>query len=156
DKAISYLHENKQDIDLVVSTSDIGVAELPEPPEGMAEQLNIIGDEVGLPVMAIRGNQRFGFNIVEHLEQYGYESTKEEMMNVEHISNTHPWDLVEYKSSNIHPVDYTEYFKVNGEYEPVIGNVLIYYDGGHINNTYSRTLGPVLQEDVMHIIKDHN
>jgi len=156
DKAISYLHENKQDIDLVVSTSDIGVAELPEPPEGMAEQLNIIGDEVGLPVMAIRGNQRFGFNIVEHLEQYGYESTKEEMMNVEPISNTHPWDLVEYKSSNIHPVDYTEYFKVNGEYEPVIGNVLIYYDGGHINNTYSRTLGPVLQEDVMHIIKDHN
>ena len=154
DKAIEYLHENKDNIDLVVATSDIGVAELPEPPEGMAEQLNIIGDEVGLPVMAIRGNQRFGFNIVEHLEQYGYESTKEKMMKVEPISETHPWELVDYKSPNIYPVDYTEYFKVNDEYEPVIGNVLIYYDGGHINNTYSKTMGPILQEDAMKIIKN--
>src|SRR5699024_4497830 len=127
ERTLEYLAENKQEIDLVVASSDIGVAETPEPPEGMADQLNFIGDDIGLPVMAIRGNQRFGFNIVEHLEQYGYESTKEKMMSVEPISDTHPWELINYKSSNIHPVDYTEYFKVDGEYEPVIGNVLIYY-----------------------------
>src|SRR5699024_12832037 len=92
DKVIQYLTENKCEIDIVVATADVGSAELPEPPEGMVEQLNIIGDERGLPVMAIRDNQRFGFNIVEHLEQYGYESTKEKMHSVEAISETHPWD----------------------------------------------------------------
>src|SRR5699024_6944809 len=49
ESTLEYLAKNKQEIDLVVASSDIGVAELPEPPEGMAEQLNIIGDEVGLP-----------------------------------------------------------------------------------------------------------
>ncbi|SDL33422.1 hypothetical protein SAMN05216216_1443 [Lacicoccus qingdaonensis] len=66
DKVIQYLNENEQDIDLVVSTADIGNTDFQEPPEGMVEQLNLIGDEIGLPVMAIRDNQRFGFNIVEH------------------------------------------------------------------------------------------
>src|SRR5699024_11336176 len=94
DKVIQYLTENKSKIDLVVATADVGSADFPEPPEGMVEQLNIIGDEIGLPVMAIRDNQSFGFNIVEHLEQYGYESTKEKMIKIEPISDLHPWEIV--------------------------------------------------------------
>src|SRR5699024_12360181 len=42
DKAISYLHENKKDIDLVVSSSDIGDAELPDQHEVMDDHLIII------------------------------------------------------------------------------------------------------------------
>ncbi|MFC3420066.1 acyltransferase family protein [Salinicoccus hispanicus] len=153
ENAIEYLRENSSQIDLVVATADIGLADYAEVPEGMREQLNKIGDDVGIPVLAIRDNQRFGFNIPEYLEQYGYEATKEEMLSIEPISETMPWSLVENKSPNVHPVDYTEYFKVDDEYEPVIGNVLVYYDGGHINNTYSTTMGPVLREDIMNIIE---
>ncbi|WP_271402327.1 acyltransferase family protein [Salinicoccus roseus] len=152
DNVLEFLKSNKEEIDLVVATTDIGLADFPKPPEGMVEQLNRIGDDIGLPVMAIRDNQRFGFNIPEHLEQYGYESTKKKMLSVEAISETAPWELVDYKSPNVHPVDYTEYFKVEGEYEPIIGNVLIYYDGGHINNTYATTMGPIIKEDVMELL----
>ncbi|OZT76896.1 acyltransferase family protein [Salinicoccus roseus] len=154
DNAIKYLQDHKEEIDLVVATADVGLADYPEPPEGMVEQLNRIGDDIGIPVMAIRDNQRFGFNIVEHLEQYGYEETRKKMAEIEPIAETAPWDRVEYKSPNVHPVDYTEYFMVDGEYEPIIGNVLIYYDGGHINNTYATTMGPVLKEDVMRIMEE--
>ncbi|WP_237605556.1 SGNH hydrolase domain-containing protein [Salinicoccus sp. ID82-1] len=153
ENAIEYLRENRQHIDLVVATADIGLANYTEVPEGMRKQLNRIGDDIGIPVLAIRDNQRFGFNIPEYLDQYGYKSTKEKMLSVETISETMPWSLVENKSPNVHPVDYTEYFKVDGEYEPIIGNVLIYYDGGHINNTYSSTMGPILKEDVMNIVE---
>ncbi|TVT28890.1 acyltransferase [Salinicoccus cyprini] len=151
--AINYLRENKDQIDLVVATADLGLADYPKPPEGMVKQLNKIGDDVGLPVLAIRDNQRFGFNIPEYLDQYGYEATKEKMLSVEPMDETMPWKRVEYKSPNVHPVDYTEYFKVDGVYEPIIGKVLIYYDGGHINETYATTMGPVIREDVMKIIE---
>src|SRR5699024_6099326 len=39
---MNYLEENQSNIDLVVATSDIGEADYPLPPEGMAEQLNKI------------------------------------------------------------------------------------------------------------------
>lgn len=153
---MEYLEENKNEIDLIVATADIGEAKYELPPEGMAEQLNRIGDEIKLPVMAIRGTQRFGFNIPEHLDQYGYAATKEKMNSVEPISETMPWELIEYKSSLVFPVDYTEYFMIDGEYEPVIGNVLAYFDGSHITNTYSKTLAPVLHEDIMKLLNRHS
>ncbi|WP_342388741.1 acyltransferase family protein [Salinicoccus bachuensis] len=153
DNAMAYLDENKQKIDLVIASADIGSLKYPKPPEGMVEQLNKIGDDIGLPVMAIRGNRRFGFNIPEYLDQYGYEATKEKMLTLEPLSDTPPWDRVEYKSPKIHYVDYNEYFKVDGEYEPIIGNILIYFDGGHINNTYSQSLGPILKDDVIELLE---
>lgn len=153
---MNYLENNKRDIDLVVATSDIGEADIPLPPEGMADQLNRIGDDIELPVLAIRGTQRFGFNIPEYLDQYGYEATKEKMNSVEPVSDTMPWDLVDYKSPLVHPVDYNDYFKVDGEYEPVIGNVLAYFDGAHITNTYSKTMGPILKEDVLSLLEEYS
>lgn len=151
---MNYLEENQSNIDLVVATSDIGEADYPLPPEGMAEQLNNIADDIKIPVLAIRGTQRFGFNIPEYLDQYGYQATKDKMNSVVPIDEKMPWDLVEYKSPLIYPVDYTDYFKVNGEYEPIIGNILIYFDGSHITNTYSQTMGPVLREDVLELLKE--
>lgn len=150
---MNYLEENQSNIDLVVATSDIGEADYPLPPEGMAEQLNKIADDIKIPVLAIRGTQRFGFNIPEYLDQHGYQATKDKMNSVVPIDEEMPWDLVEYKSPLIYPVDYTDYFKVNGEYEPIIGNILIYFDGSHITNTYSQTMGPILREDVLELIK---
>lgn len=150
---MNYLEEHEDNIDLVIATSDIGEADSPLPPEGMAEQLNRIADDIGIPVLAIRGTQRFGFNIPEHLEQYGYQSTKEKMNSVVPIDETMPWELIKYKSPLLYPVDYTEYFKVDGEYEPVIGNISAYFDGSHITNTYSQTMGPVLREDVLELLK---
>lgn len=152
--AMNYLDENKNEIDLVVATADIGSIDYPLPPEGMAKQLNTIGDNIKLPVMALRGTQRFGFNIPEYIDQHGYDATKEKMNAVEPVSESMPWDLIEYKSPLVFPVDYNSYFKVEGEYEPIIGNVLAYFDGSHITNTYSKTMGPILREDVMELLKE--
>lgn len=152
---MTYLKDHREEIDLVVATADIGDAENKLPPEGMAEQLNTIGDDIKLPVMAIRGTQRFGFNIPEYLDQYGYEATKEKMNSVKPISKEMPWDLIEYKSPLVFPVDYTEYFMVDGEYDPIIGNVLAYFDGSHITNTYSQTMGPILREDALKLLKEN-
>lgn len=153
---MNYLEDSKNEIDLVVATSDIGSVDSPLPPEGMANQLNTIGDEIKLPIMAIRDTQRFGFNIPEYLDQYGYKATKEKMNSIEPISETMPWEKIDYKSPLVHPVDYNDYFKVNGEYEPVIGNVLVYFDGSHITNTYSKTMGPVLREDVIELLDKYS
>ena len=52
--------------------------------------------------------------------------------------------------------DLTEYFKVDGEFRPIIGNVVIYRDERHMTNTYSESFGPILKEELIKILENDN
>jgi len=47
-----------------------------------------------------------------------------------------------------HLVDLSRYFCQDGSCPPVIGDVLVYRDPGHVTSTYARTLAPMLQRGV--------
>ena len=66
------------------------------------------------------------------------------------------WSQLEEKPKNTKYVDYTKYFKENGKFVPVIGNVIVYMDKGHISNSYSKTFGPRLKTDIEKYLKELN
>ena len=37
---------------------------------------------------------------------------------------------------------------MNGEYRPIIGNIVVYRDMDHMTNTYSETFGPILGKEI--------
>ena len=50
--------------------------------------------------------------------------------------------------------DPSEYFKMNGEYRPIIGNIVVYRDMDHMTNTYSETFGPILGKEIKSVVKN--
>lgn len=47
-----------------------------------------------------------------------------------------------------HPVDLTPWICPDGQCVPAIGNVHVYLDGNHLSQVYSRTLAPVLDQEL--------
>ena len=54
----------------------------------------------------------------------------------------------------MYKMDLTEYFTVDGEFQPVIGNVIVYRDNRHITNTFSKSFGPVFKEEIEEIFSE--
>ena len=55
--------------------------------------------------------------------------------------------------TNVHYVDFTDQFYGDKNCSLVIGNVLIYTDDNHITATYSKTLAPFVQDELMPVLK---
>ncbi|WP_245392986.1 hypothetical protein [Staphylococcus coagulans] len=45
--------------------------------------------------------------------------------------------------------DYNNYIAPNHTFKPVRGNIFVFFDSSHMTNTFSRTLGPVIKDDLM-------
>ena len=35
----------------------------------------------------------------------------------------------------------------------IIGNIIVYIDGSHMSSTYSKSMGPIIKEDVMKVLE---
>ena len=62
------------------------------------------------------------------------------------------WQAFENKNDSLYKLDLTDYFKVDGEFQPIIGNVIIYRDDNHISNTYAESFGPIFEEKILEIL----
>ncbi len=142
----------KQDIDLVVTTADVSSDINGKVDPLQIEQFNNITD-TKKPILAIRDNPRYEFNVPETLEKVGEKETIKKMNAKNRLPKTSKWDQLKEKPKNTEYVDYTKYFKKNGQFVPVIGNVVVYMDKGHMTNTYSKTFGPIIQEDIEKYLK---
>ncbi|WP_323702801.1 acyltransferase family protein [Mammaliicoccus sp. Dog046] len=137
----------KQDIDLVVTTADSA-----NDINGQIDPLqlkqfdNITNTKT--PIFAIRDNPRFQFNVPETLDKFGEEETIKKMNAKPRLPETSKWDQLEKKPKDTHYVDYTNYFKKDGKFVPVVGNVIVYMDKGHLTNSFSKTLGPKIKKDI--------
>ena len=47
--------------------------------------------------------------------------------------------------SNVHIVNMSDMFSINNIYIPVIDNILVYRNTGHITNTYAMFIMPILK-----------
>ncbi|MEB7805288.1 acyltransferase [Mammaliicoccus fleurettii] len=145
----------KQDIDLVVTTADSSTDI-----NGKIDPLQIKQFEnitsTKTPIMAIRDNPRYEFNVPETLDKFGEKETINKMNAKQRLPKEDKWSQLEEKPKNTKYVDYTKYFKENGKFVPVIGNVIVYMDKGHISNSYSKTFGPRLKTDIEKYLKELN
>ena len=142
------------DVDLIVAQATASDTSINRIQQQMVDQLQYVKDEYGMEVLAIRDDPRYSFNILESLETDGLEETAKKMNLEDNQKDEKFWRKFENENKSLHKIDLTDYFKVNGKFQPVIGNVVIYRDNRHLTNTYSESFGPVFEEKINKILKD--
>lgn len=143
------------DIDLVVSHATAADTSNNKIQQQMVDQLQYVKDEYDMEALAIRDNPRYSFNVLESLETEGLEETTKKMNLEEDTQNDKSfWKQFENENKSLHKMDLTDYFKVDGKFQPVIGNIRIYRDNNHITNTYAKSFGPIFEEKITEILEE--
>jgi len=142
------------DVDLIVSQATASDTPNHRIQQQMVDQLQYVKDEYGIEVLAIRDDPRYSFNVLESLETAGLEETAKKMNSEDNQKDESFWRKFENENKSLHKIDLTNYFKVNGKFQPIIGNVVIYRDNRHLTNTYSESFGPIFEEKINEILKD--
>ncbi|WP_286229708.1 acyltransferase family protein [Neobacillus mesonae] len=142
------------DVDLVVSHATASDTYKHKIHQQMVDQLQYVKDEYGIEVLAIRDDPRYSFNVLESLETNGLEETAKKMNSEENQKDESFWRQFEKGNKSLHKIDLTDYFRVNGKFHPVIGNIIIYRDNRHLTNTYSKSFGPIFEVKIKEILKD--
>ncbi|MFJ8070575.1 acyltransferase family protein [Peribacillus sp. NPDC096447] len=139
------------DVDLVISHATASDTPNNKIQQQMVDQLQYVKDEYGIEVLAVRDDPRYSFNVLESLETDGLEETTKKMNSVDNQKDESFWRQFEKENKSLHKIDLTDYFKVNGKFQPIIGNVIIYRDNRHLTNTYSESFGPIFEEKINEI-----
>ncbi|MGY3313892.1 peptidoglycan/LPS O-acetylase OafA/YrhL [Peribacillus simplex] len=148
---LDYLKDS--DVDVVISHATASDATSDKIQQQMVDQLQYVKDEYGIEALAIRDDPRYSFNVLEALETTGLEETIKRMNSEDNQKDESFWKQFENENKSLHKIDLTEYFKVDGKFQPVIGNVIIYRDNRHLTNTYSESFGSVFEEKINEILK---
>ena len=138
--------------DLVFTTAD--VTQRKEVPRGYVENWEIL-KEHDIPVFAVRDNPRFKFDVPSCVEEHGSDSFECAVEREKILPKDDPWSKLKNPPSNVHYVDFTDQFCGDKYCSSVIGNVLIYTDDNHITATYSKTLAPFVQDELMPVLEKY-
>ena len=142
-----YMSDNKEEIDLVFTSANISRNGDSQVPPGFKEQFNKV-HELGIPIFAVRDNPRLNVNAVEE-----YEKDKNWTLDIKPIMGEQKWNPE--KIPGVSYYDYTEYIAPNNQLKENRGNVLVYFDSSHLTDSFSRTLGPVIEKDVMKELQEN-
>lgn len=142
------------DVDLVVSqvTSADTVKDIVH--QSIVNQLQMVKDEYGMEILALRDSPRYSFNVLESLETRGEEETTKQMNSEENQKDEKFWDKFAAENKTMYKLDLTKNFQVDGKFVPIKGDVVIYRDHKHMTNTYSESFAPVIKEEIESIFKD--
>lgn len=141
------------DVDLIVAQATASDTSTNKIQQQMVGQLQSVKDEYGIEVLAIRDGPRYSFNVLESLETGGLEHTIKRMNSEDNQKDESFWRQFENNNESLNKIDLTDYFRVNGKFQPVIGNIIIYRDNRHLTNTYSESFGPIFEEKINEILK---
>lgn len=141
------------DVDLIVAQATASDTSTNKIQQQMVGQLQSVKDDYGIEVLAIRDGPRYSFNVLESLETGGLEHTIKKMNSEDNQKDESFWRQFENNNESLNKIDLTDYFRVNGKFQPVIGNIIIYRDNRHLTNTYSESFGPIFKEKINEILK---
>ncbi|MDN7242996.1 acyltransferase family protein [Planococcus sp. N028] len=142
------------DVDIIVAQATASNTPTDKIQQQMVDQLQYVKDEYGIEVLAVRDVPRYSFNVLESLETVGLEETKKKMNSEENQQDESFWRQFEKENKSLHKINLTDYFIVNGKFQPIIGNVIVYRDNRHLTDTYSESLGPVFEKKISEILED--
>ncbi|MGO1489004.1 MAG: acyltransferase family protein [Arachnia sp.] len=109
----------------------------------------------GLPILALRDTPMMKTDIPECLNASGVESSDCDSPRDAVLRSPSSWDRLESPPEYVTYADYTNYV-CGPEWCPaVIGNVVAYIDISHMSATFSRSLGPIVEQDVMRLLEQN-
>ncbi len=137
--ALDYARQLKPDSVLTVGTAaqpaaaeDVIVAGLPE------ASLQLAGE--GIPVIGIRDNPRFTYNVVHCTEMYGVDSSKCSATVESKLSNGAAVASAFDALQGLALLDMTDLICPDGVCHPVIGNIRVYLDDNHMTSSYTASM----------------
>lgn len=140
-----YIKKHKDDYDLVFTTADVGNDEETDVPQGFIDAFRYL-ESLDLPVFAVRDTPRLDVNAIE-----AYEKNKNVTIDVSKQLPDKNFQPMEDTGAKVY--DYNNYIAPNHTFKPVRGNIFVFFDSSHMTNTFSRTLGPVIKDDLMRELK---
>ncbi|MDX1259613.1 acyltransferase family protein [Exiguobacterium sp. K1] len=142
------------DVDLIISHVTAANSTKDKIHQQMVDQMQYVKDEYGIDGLALRDNPRYSFNILESLETSSIKETTKKMNAEVNQRDEAYWKNFEQTNKSLYKLDLTDYFRVDGEFRPVIGNVVIYRDISHMTNSYAESFGPVFKQKLNEVVTD--
>ncbi len=142
------------DVDLIISHVTAANSTKDKIHQQMVDQMQYVKDEYGIDGLALRDNPRYSFNVLESLETSSIKETTKKMNAEVNQRDEAYWKNFEQTNKSLYKLDLTDYFRVDGEFRPVIGNVVIYRDISHMTNSYAESFGPVFKQKLNEVVTD--
>lgn len=142
------------DVDLIISHVTAANSMKDKIHQQMVDQMQYVKDEYGIDGLALRDNPRYSFNVLESLETSSIKETTKKMNAEVNQRDEAYWKNFEQTNNSLYKLDLTDYFRVDGEFRPVIGNVVIYRDISHMTNSYAESFGPVFKQKLNEVVTD--
>ncbi len=121
-------------------------------PEGYRSQwLRLM--EHHIPVVSVRDTPRPGLDVPECVELYGRHAQRCQRERKQVLADSNP-ALALAEANRLNVVDLSDWFCTREICPPVVGNILVYRDRGHITPAYMRSLGGVLRERLTPLLLD--
>ena len=137
-----------QDVDLVVTLADIAYSNMYDVPAGFIEQFNELA-KANINILALRDTPYFKGSVPECIAGQGRDSIECKIVKADVYNSPSAWERLEVKPSNVLYADYSNYFCGEEYCDPVVGNVIGYFDHDHMTETFANTFTPLLHRDVM-------
>lgn len=141
----------KESPDLVVALADTSDTGEDVVPQGFLDQFARLRVH-DVPVLAIRDTPSMPEDVPECLSARGVRSGACDAERGSVLRSPSSWERLETAPPGVEYVDYSNYFCDEGTCPAVIGNIVVYLDENHMSATFSRSVGPLIREDVMRIL----
>lgn len=138
--------------DLVFTNADVGKELNPTVPEGYLAMWEVL-NKAKIEVFGIRDNPWMNFDVPYCVDINGADSDECVVERDTVLLDESPWSQLKEVPNNVHYVDLNDYICEEDYCKPVQGNVLVYRDDNHLSATYSSSLGPILREEIMPVLK---
>lgn len=138
--------------DLVVTLADTADPEVDRVPLGFLEQFSELRDR-GFPILAIRDSPHFPWDVPECLSTAVAKGNGCDAERGDVLSPTSNWGKLDDPPTYVDYVDYSGFFCKEVNCPAVIGNIVVYIDQSHMSATFSESLGPIVREDVMRVLR---
>ena len=130
------------------ATMGTGISESVRP--GFVDQWRQL-TAAGIEVIAIRNTPRFPFDVADCVARHGPDDEECGMDRDSALAAVDPTDHWQGRLPGVHFIDLSRFFCDSAACPPVIGNLLVYADDGHITTHYARTLVPMLKRELLRI-----
>ncbi|MBP1326099.1 peptidoglycan/LPS O-acetylase OafA/YrhL [Leucobacter exalbidus] len=143
-EALGYLLENKPDLVVTMATRQLEAHD--ETFEGYWEYFQAL-DAAGIPVLGIRDNPRFTYDVAECVELKGAEACEQPIEVFYDTDQQFDFSMLKLFTF----VDIVPVICPDGTCRVVQGNVLMYRDGHHFTRTWTLRYGDIVEEAITDI-----
>ena len=140
--------------DLVFTVGDISITSFPEITKGYVDAWEKL-DGMDIPLLLVRDTPRYPEHVVQCLEQNNGNLDACKVKRNDTILAESPIDKLPELPPNIVGVwDLNDLFCDEEYCYPIVGNVITHFDKNHMSATFSRSIMPIIEDDLLNILRD--